>query len=460
MSEETDKITIHFSLTSSPSTPRITRDVSKDTKASALRTIAAEATHIPLASIKLIFRGRIIQNDDKLMTEYSVDQDSVIHCLGKPVKTDANSAAAASVTTTTDSTSSVTTNAAAGATTTTTPAASEKKTIEVALQTLKSQNAVDVYSTAVTTLQKVVSNILSNPNEEKFRKLKQSNAAFGRRLGNLPGGHDAMLAVGFVSETPEGADEPHFVLTPSAAAWNVLQDCKTKIEKEANDLKRNQPTPSPFSSSSLPTAFPSMPSPSAGGFGSGGVGMPNMNMPGMPPMTPAMQQQMSNMMSNPDMIRNMLENPMVRQMMQNDPRVANNPMLRQALSDPNMVNQISQMMSDPIMRNMMSNPAMMQNMSSMMNSMGGMGGGAGAGNNTSSQQPPTQPDPAAFARMMQAFGQMQEGTTGNNTGTQQQPPSNTGSGGTTNNGGGSGNDSEMTEEEMIAEAIARSLRES
>jgi len=435
-----ESITIHFSLTSSPSAPRITETIKKDAKATELRTVAAEATHIPIASLKLIFRGRIIQNDDKGISEYTVENDCVIHCLGKPVKPDTSKSTSASTLS-----SSVTSTA----TVSTTPSAqtnisgteeSSKLTLDVALKALKSKNDTATYSTALTTLGKVVSNIISNPNEEKYRKVKQSNAAFARRLGNVQGGRDAMLAVGFVSDTPEGTEEPHFVLNANADAWNHLLQSKTKIDTEIDQHKRSQYVPPPTTTTTPSSSPPFMPSPGAFG-GSGG-------MPGMPPMTPAMQQQMSTLMSNPEMVQNLFNNPMIQQAM-SDPNIINQ--MTQGM-DPMMRQRMQQMMSDPTMRQqmqqMMSNPAMVQ---MMMNQMGGMG--RMGSNNMGTSPPPTtsSPDPAAFARMMQGFSQMQNA---NNNNSSQQGTSNSGSG--NNNSGGDG---EMTEEEMIAEAIARSLRE-
>jgi hypothetical protein len=124
---------------------------------------------------------------------------------------------------------------------------------------------------------------------------------------------------------------------------------------------------------------------------------------------------------------------MVRNMIQNDPRFANNPQLSQILDNPQMLNQVSQMMSNPAMRSqmqsmmsdpamrsqmqsMMSNPAMRSQMQSMMNGQGGI---------------PAAPNPPA-ANPLNASGNVQPRDA----------------------------DEEMTEEEMIAEAIQRSLRES
>merc|ERR1711957_461988 len=128
-------------------------------------------------------------------------------------------------------------------------------------------------------------------------------------------------------------------------------------------------------------------------------------------------------------------------------------------SNPAVMARMTQMMSDPnfssLIERTMSDPEMMAQMNRQMRGMGGnvpampgaMPGGAGG--------PPT-PDPETIARVMASLGRFQALRAAG--GGQQQPP-NAGSG----NSGGStleGNDSDMTEEEMIQEAIARSMRES
>lgn len=96
---------------------------------------------------------------------------------------------------------------------------------------------------------------------------------------------------------------------------------------------------------------------------------------------------------------------MVQNMMRNHPQFANSPMrsqIEQMMNDPQMIQQMSQMMQNPEFMNMMSN-------------MGGMG-----------RMPPIQ--------------------------TQNQQ-------GAGNSGNSSSSDQDMTEEEMIQEAIRRSLNE-
>jgi len=120
----------------------------------------------------------------------------------------------------------------------------------------------------------------------------------------------------------------------------------------------------------------------------------------------------------------MLQNPMVQNMMRNDPRFANNPMAQQMIqslaSNPEMLQQASQMMSDPNfqqhmqqLQQLQQNPALMaQQMQQMQNMVGSMPGGGAGTQSSSSSQPQN--------------GQADE---------------------------------DLTEEEMIAEAIRRSLQD-
>jgi hypothetical protein len=113
---------------------------------------------------------------------------------------------------------------------------------------------------------------------------------------------------------------------------------------------------------------------------------------------------------------------MVQQMIDNDPNIP--PHVRQSIqslgSNPAMMNQLSQMMSDPMVRRQ------------MQSALGSGGGGGGMPNMG-----------AGMPNMPNMMGNM-----GN-----QAPPSNN------NNNNSSGDDPSQTEDEMIAEAIRRSLEE-
>ena len=77
--------------------------------------------------------------------------------------------------------------------------------LEEALDKLQTQQPdEDKRRTCLSTLVKVVENIVSHPTEEKFRRINMANPAFSKKVADLPGGPEAMLAVGFVREELDG----------------------------------------------------------------------------------------------------------------------------------------------------------------------------------------------------------------------------------------------------------------
>jgi len=415
--------TVHLSVPSNPGSPRVPLKINKDLTSTVLRRKVGEATKIPIGSLRLIFRGRMISDDDTLaaVDEFRMEDGCVLHCMGKPeVQQQQSSSSSAAVV----SGSSVSVREGNSSSTTTAavsqPTLTTRDPLEIALNTLRSSNSQDAYLTGVTTLGKILGNITSNPMEEKYRQVKRRNAAFQRRLGGLTGGDDVMKAAGFVTEQQqeEEGGEEIYMMQASAEAWPKLMATKASVDRMVQDAQRQQqqqqqqqqqfPSPQQGMGMGIPPNFPG-----------GGAGMPNL--------PPHLQQAAANFMSDPNAVRNMLQNPMVQQMMQNDPRFANNPMLRQSLeqvaSNPEMLNQLSHMMSDPAN---VSRLTQMMGQQSQTGAMPSLGGG------------------------MPPLGQ-------------QVPPNTSGAAGTApnsnNNNNNSRSDESTTEEEMIAEAIRRSLQE-
>ena len=78
---------------------------------------------------------------------------------------------------------------------------------------------------AVILLLKIISNIIEHPMEEKYRKILCSSKAFFNKVGSLRGGSACMEALGF---TVVGE---HWVLTPTASAWEVLIASQAKLDR-------------------------------------------------------------------------------------------------------------------------------------------------------------------------------------------------------------------------------------
>jgi len=428
-------ITLYLSLTSSPSSPRVSINVPLEATGADLRKLSSEATSIPLATMKLIYRGRVIADKEtgEVLKEFKLENDMVIHVMGKPAAA-AEPAPSSSTATTTATGASVTLPTAAAAAA---PATTDASPLASALMTLRTSNSNDVYRTALTTADKLLKNIVSHPMEEKYRTIKKSNPAFNKRLGGVTGGEAFLLASGFTIETTEGNEV--YVLRPSAQAWPRLVAAGEEVARKVAEINTQPINFDTAAAPSMPAAVP----PSNNAFG----GMPGMGggMPGGGDMA-AMQQ----MMNDPNAMQQMMgmmNNPMVQNMMRNDPRFANNPMAQQALNElqrnPEMISQVTQMMSDPTMR---------ANMTRMMEQQQQSGAGAGGAN------PFGGGGTDDMRRQMEQFQQMSQQFGGGAGGTGAgAPPASNQNG---NNGSSGQSDGEMTEEEMIAEAIRRSLGES
>ena len=272
-------IKVYLSQTSSPSSPRIPLTIPSGTSAAQLRTMVSDATSIPLSNLKLIFRGRMIaeKQDNNVVAEFNLEDECVIHVVGKATTASASPAAAPAAA-----------SIVSGASVTVPPASASAvpNTLNEALTTLR-LNPLNVYKTALSTASKILSNIVQFPMEEKYRSIKKSNAAFNKRLGGVTGGEALLFTAGFVLE--DGV----YILRPSEEAWPKLVDASEMIGQALKEAEAN----------SAASSFPS-----ASGFGAaapGAGGMPPMGMPNLGSM-PGMEAAMQNILSNPEALQNMM----------------------------------------------------------------------------------------------------------------------------------------------------------
>jgi hypothetical protein len=316
-----DNVTVHLTVTANQAAPRIPLVVAKTDTAAALFGKVSDATSIPRTSLKLIFRGRLIPDDDskEAVTEFKMEEGSVLHCMGKPTgttngATSAGGASAPSAAVSTGTLAAMPVPAAAapaaGSTFTfqpTTAAASAPAMppadpLAAALASLRGTNSAADYSTAVTTLEKVLSNIISHPMEDKYRKVKKQNPAFQRRLGGLAAGDAAMKAAGFVSQTADG--EEVYMMEASAEAWPSLLRTKAAVDAAAREAKaaanQSSAPPQPAGMGGMQQGMPGMP---------GGGGMPGMGGGGMPAGMGGqdMQSAAANLMADPQALQSMLQ---------------------------------------------------------------------------------------------------------------------------------------------------------
>ena len=85
-------------------------------------------------------------------------------------------------------------------------------------------NPEEIVDEAVTLLIKICNNIITNPNEEKYRKVNNTNAIFTKKIGTIDGGLQCMEGIGFRLIGSE------WILQPSESAWEVLLKCKSKLD--------------------------------------------------------------------------------------------------------------------------------------------------------------------------------------------------------------------------------------
>lgn len=362
---------------------------------------------IPLCNLKVIYRGRMVTASNNL-SEYKLEEDCVLHCMGKPL---ADGEQLPDVTAPSLSAPTIPESAP---TSTSAPVSH----LHSVLANCEMKRSVDntTWNTALSTLQKMLDRVISNPNEEKYRKVKKQNAAFQKRIGGLTGSDELMTAAGFVSDIIEG--EAYYFIKPSVEAWPKLLEAQENISAAVSSPVQ-QLQPSTFVPPSSSFGAPTNPT--------GNIDSMAMNM-----------------LQNPQALQGMLSNPMIQQQMMNDPRIANNPMMRQSLeemsSDPARLQQLSQIMS---------NPATRQMMSQMANNYPSPAGGIPSFRQSDTSNTNTM-NPEARHLQTQQLAQMmtQMSNAVNQNGTSQN-----------NSAANSGNGTEMTEEDMINEAIARSLSE-
>jgi len=308
---------------------------------------------------RIIFKGQFLKDMDRKLSDYGITSEMVVHLVPKP-----------------DSVQR-------GAT-----AKQADSTLERALKQMKDSASPSDFQVALKTILKILDNVVNYPLEPKYRKIKRENPALLKRLGHVTGSFDALISLGFKEET--ASTERMLVLEQSEAAWTVLLKGRKRIQEEISP-----PTSSMMNLPSTPvTNMPMMP-------------QPNPQMIQSMMSNPAMMQQMTQMLSDPGALQQMMNNPMVQQMSQN------NPMLQSQMEMMRQNPQLFQnMMSDPMVQNMMRNPQAMQSL------------------------------------MGNSFGQqnLNPGGQQNATNTQQNPTPGQ-------------NDSQMSEEEMLQEAIRRSLQE-
>ena len=130
--------------------------------------------------------------------------------------------------------------------------------IAAALGTLRGATNLEELKAAVRALLTFVGNVIAHPSEPRYRRVRMANAAFSTSLGSKPGGVDAMLAFGFEQQS-EGGEQ--VLVMPEAAAHDpALRQVKTMLEGALRAAGGDVPQPQ-----APPPLFP--PPPQSGGAG-------------------------------------------------------------------------------------------------------------------------------------------------------------------------------------------------
>ncbi|CAI5712994.1 unnamed protein product [Peronospora effusa] len=390
-----DNLTIKI-VSSSSESLQVQVDLPSATVLSLKQVIAQQDIHrFPVSSQRLIFQGQILQ-DTKLLTEYHVSRDCALHLTLLPVK-----------------------NAPVSNQTSCTQ-------LQTILEQMRDHESLEMYTTAVQTLQKICCNIVDHPTEDKYRKLRIENVMLKNKLFDRSGGYESVKLLGF----QEGVETGHVVLVPTPDKWENLVECKKVVDSMVTVLGGAAPL-------------------AASSFGA----MPSMGARG------DSVSQAQALLQNPAILQSIASNPMVQQMSQQ------NPMLAQALQNPALLAQSMQaLQQNPAMmqqmNRIMTNPNAMAQMQQMM-AGGGMGDLSGLGSSAFGGTAPSLAASNPFASGSSSSNPV-ESTSFAPTSTQSPAPIGSipaaASSSTSAAAASSDNMDETYEEDEIAKAIARSLQ--
>lgn len=122
---------------------------------------------------------------------------------------------------------------------------------------IKNCNTLDKAEDCIETLKKYLTNIINNPNEEKFHKIRMSNRIFCDKVANAEGSAEFLQAAGFVQQQLDA--ESFYVWSPDFPTEMLVQliEALDLCEVISLELDRNMKVllPSQIQNSSLPPDF-------------------------------------------------------------------------------------------------------------------------------------------------------------------------------------------------------------
>lgn len=99
-------------------------------------------------------------------------------------------------------------------------------------------NVKDKAEACTETLSKYIENVVNNPDDEKYRKIRLTNRIFCERVRGVEGGYEFLIGAGFVEQT---IDEEAYLIYSSDEIDQLpeLLDALRNAERIALDLDRN-----------------------------------------------------------------------------------------------------------------------------------------------------------------------------------------------------------------------------
>ncbi len=337
---------------------------------------AAIATRMSVApeAVRIIFMGKVLANTSATVESYGVkDGVVVLVSVARNVAPAATTAAAPATAAHAPAAPAAAAAAAAASTTAPATAAVSSDPVDRAIARIRTAPR-DQALTALKTIHRICSNIKLHPMEEKYRKLKTTNAAFQRRVTDVPGGLDCLVALGF-EKVDAGEHAGSYVLTPTAQRYETLVATLAKLDSAVAQVEAGQ------------TAAPA---PAAGGAaglagllgGLGGAG----GMQGLAQMmqnNPQAMQQVQGLMNNPAALQGLMASMggMGGGAPGGAPGAPNMAAMAGLMQNPQIMQQVQGLMQNPqamqqAMQMVQNNPQMMQQ---MMGALGGAGGGGPVG---------------------------------------------------------------------------------
>ena len=121
--------------------------------------------------------------------------------------------------------------------------------VDAALQELL-RNDTERSTLALSTVQKIVNNILSHQDDPKYRRLRTENKAIKEKVLSAVGGGALLEALGFAAQ---GGDE---LVLPMEASPVTLLQARMKIDAALTQLTSPPPPPPPPAPAAAPAAAP------------------------------------------------------------------------------------------------------------------------------------------------------------------------------------------------------------